>query len=118
MTPKNTLRVVATLALISLLAACGSNKKSISMKVHSDPQGAYAMIQVTNKNNENADWIFLGPTPIVTNRKMTFKDASNVSLKVIRPGFFEQTKTWSVKDFLKEHRQNKEVVWVPNMVKQ
>lgn len=88
------------------------------MKLHSDPQGAYALMQVKEKGNEQTDWIFLGPTPIVTNRAIKFDGASSVSLKVIRPGFYEQVKTWSVRDFLKEHKQNKEIVWVPNMVKQ
>ena len=75
-------------------------------------------MQVKEKGNENSDWIFLGPTPVITNKKVTFKDATSVSLKVIRPGFYEQVKTWSVKDFLKEHRQNDKIQWVPNMVKQ
>ncbi len=101
-----------------LVAACGSNKKNIAMKLHSDPQGAYALMQVKEKGNEQGDWVFLGPTPIVTNRKVKLKGASSVSLKVIRPGFYEQTKTWSVKDFLREHKQNDQIVWVPNMVKQ
>jgi len=109
---------VALICAVAALTACGSSKKNIAMKVHSDPQGAYALMQIQEKGNEQSDWIFLGPTPIVTNRKVKLNGATGVSLKVIRPGFFEQTKTWSVKDFLKEYRQNDEIVWVPNMVKQ
>lgn len=106
------------LSLVLSLAACGSSKKDFAIKLHSDPQGAYAMMQVKHNGKDQADWIFLGPTPIVTNRNIKLSGASSVSLKVIRPGFFEQVKTWSKKDFVKEHRQNREIVWIPNMVKQ
>ncbi len=111
-------QTLTVLVVLAGLTACGSNKKNIAMKLHSDPQGAYALMQVTQKGNEQADWVFLGPTPVVTNREVVLDGASTVSLKVIRPGFFEQVKTWSVKDFLKEYRQTNEIVWVPNMVKQ
>lgn len=88
------------------------------MKLHSDPQGAYALMQVKHRRSEQSDWIYLGPTPIIANRTMSFDGATSVSFKVIRTGFFEQVKTWSVRDFLQEHRRNKGIVWVPNMVKQ
>lgn len=111
-------RLLATLALAALLAACGNGKKNISMKLHSDPLGAYALLQIKEQGNENSDWVYLGPTPIIAKREFNFKGASSVSLKVIRPGFYEQVKTWSVRDFLKENRDNDGIVWVPNMVKQ
>lgn len=88
------------------------------MKLHSDPLGAYALIQVKYDGDDDPDWIFLGPTPVVTNKAISFKGATSVSLKVIRPGFYEQVKTWSAKEFLKEYKQNKTVAWLPNMVKQ
>ena len=88
------------------------------MKVHSDPLGAYALMQVTYKGNENSDWIFLGPTPIVADKLVLMDGASTVSLKVIRTGFYEQVKTWKAKEFLKELKKNKSIVWVPNMVEQ
>jgi len=88
------------------------------MKIHSDPLGAYALLQLKHKGNENSEWIFLGPTPVITDKRIVMKGATSVSLKVIRPGFYEQVKTWKTKDFLKEHKKNKQIVWVPNMVKQ
>jgi len=101
-----------------LISACGGNKKNISMKLHSDPLGAYALMQVKYKGDENPEWIFLGPTPVIINKKVVMDGATSVSLRVIRPGFFEQVKTWKAKDFLKEQRKNKSIVWVPSMVKQ
>lgn len=111
-------RLLLVVALGFALSACGSNKRDIAMKLHSDPLGAYALLQVQHEGQENPDWIFLGPTPVVTSKKIVVDGASTVSLKVIRPGFYEQVKTWKAKDFLREHKQNKEIVWVPNMVKQ
>ena len=101
-----------------LISACGANKKSISMKLHSDPLGAYALMQIKYKGNENPEWIFLGPTPVIVNKTVVVDGATSISLKVIRPGFFEQVKTWKAKDFLKEQRKNKSITWVPSMVKQ
>lgn len=108
--------VVTIIALMT--SACGSNKRAVSMKLHSDPLGAYALMQVKYAKDDNPDWIFLGPTPVVTNKQISFKGATTVSLKVIRPGFYEQVKTWSAKDFLKEYKENKTIAWLPNMVKQ
>ena len=88
------------------------------MNVLSDPLGAYALMKVTYDEEEDADWIFLGPTPIDIQKAVAFKDAKSVSIKVFRPGFFEQTKTWKAKDFMKQHKQDKKIVWVPSLVKQ
>lgn len=112
------LRTTLVISLVALLSACGANKRDIAMKVHSDPQGAYALMQVKHKDSDQADWIFLGPTPIDTNRTMAVGELSSVSFKVMRPGFFEQTKTWSGKEFLQEYKDRKEIVWIPNLVKQ
>lgn len=114
----NFFRFWTSLIVCILISACGANKKNISMKLHSDPLGAYALMQVKYKGNENSEWIFLGPTPIVVDKLVPMKGATSVSLKVIRPGFFEQVKTWKAKEFLKEQKKNKAIVWVPNMVQQ
>ena len=100
------------------LAACGTNKRDVLMKIHSDPLGAYALMQVKYKGNENSDWVFLGPTPVTLDKSINMSDAVEVSLKVIRPGFYEQTKSWKPKEFLKEHSKQNGILWVPNMVQQ
>ena len=88
------------------------------MRLHSDPLGAYALMQVKYKGNEESDWIFLGPTPVNIDKRIVMHSATSVSIKVIRPGFYEQTKTWKAKDFLKEQKQQKQIIWTPNMVQQ
>ena len=93
------IKLIFVLVFAAALSACGSSKKNFSMKVHSDPLGAYALMQVKYKGNENSEWIFLGPTPVVADKSINLSGATSVSLKVIRPGFFEQVKSWSIRDF-------------------
>ena len=111
-------KVISALLICLMVSACSSNKKTVSLKLHSDPLGAYALLQVKYKGEADSDWIFLGPTPVSIDKSIRMDGASSVSLKVIRPGFFEQVKTWKAKDFIKEQRRNKEIVWIPNMVQQ
>ena len=111
----NTLLVIVICVTIS---ACGPNRKNISMNVQSDPLGAYTLLQVKYKDNENSDWIYLGSTPIRMSKSIIFSKATQVSLKVIRPGFHDQVKTWSRKEFIKEHQQANGILWIPNMVQQ
>ena len=115
---KSSIKLLFVLALASVVSACGSSKKNFSMKVHSDPLGAYALMQVKYKGDENPEWIFLGPTPVIVDKSIKLDGARSVSLKVIRPGFFEQVKTWSIKDFKKEYGRGKKISWVPSLVEQ
>lgn len=115
---QKTLKLAFVISLSLLLIGCGSNKKNYHLNLLSDPLGAYALMQIKYKENEQADWIFLGTTPIDMNKPVIVDNAVEVSLKVIRPGFYEQVKTWRAKDFKKEHKQEEKIFWVPNMVKQ
>jgi len=112
------LKAISITGLCALLIACGGNKRHIPLNIHSDPLGAYTMIQVKYKGETNSDWIYLGATPIILDKSIEFDNAIEVSLKVIRPGFHERIKTWKKADFLKEYKRNKKIVWVPNMVRQ
>ncbi len=112
------LKLIIVLAATLLISACGSGKKDFKLNVMSDPLGAYALLQVTYEDESNSDWIFLGPTPIDIQKQVNFANAQTVSLKVFRQGFYEQVKTWKARDFLKEHKSNKGITWVPNMVQE
>ena len=115
---KNSIKLLCVLIGCAVLTACGSSKRSIAMNVQSDPLGAYLLMQVKYKGDENPEWIFLGPTPVVMEKSIRYEGATTVALKVIRPGFFEQTKTWKAKDFAREYKKNKKIVWIPSMVQQ
>ncbi|MFT4629410.1 MAG: hypothetical protein ACI9WC_002020 [Arenicella sp.] len=112
------LKLIAVIAACLLISACGSAKKNVSLKVQSDPLGAYALMQIKYKGDENTDWRFLGATPVIANKEILTSDATEVSIRVIRPGYYDQTKTWFVKDFLREYADNKQIVWVPRLVKE
>ncbi|MEO0367203.1 MAG: hypothetical protein AAF197_00300, partial [Pseudomonadota bacterium] len=92
------IKIFLLLVVSLFLTACGSNKKDVSLQVLSDPLGAYAMIQVSYENEEDSEWIFLGPTPVEIQKTVSFDNAKTVSLKVIRQGFFDQVKTWKARD--------------------
>lgn len=115
---KNSIKLLCVIIACAILTACGNGKRNIAMNVQSDPLGAYLLMQVKYKGDENPEWIFLGPTPVVMEKEIKYEGATTVALKVIRPGFFEQTKTWKARDFAREYKKNKKIVWVPSMVKQ
>ncbi|RBP53416.1 hypothetical protein [Arenicella xantha] len=115
---KESLKLLLVVSACSLLIACGNGKRNIAMQIHSDPLGAYALMQVKHEGNDSPEWIFLGPTPVVLDKSIRFDGATSVTLKVIRPGFYEQEKTWRAKDFIKDYKKYGKISWVPNMVKQ
>lgn len=111
------LKVALLVSLLSLLTACGANKQQIPISVLSDPLGAYALIKVDYEGRDQSDWIFLGATPVKLNREINFDDATKVTIKVFKEGFFEQVKTWPANEFLKEYRDRDKVLWLPSLVK-
>ena len=112
------LKSLIILITLSFLAACGPSKRDVSMKVHSDPLGAYALMQVKYAGNANADWIFLGSTPVTLDKTILMENAIEVSLRVIRPGFHDQIKSWKPREFIREHEQQNGILWIPNLVQQ
>ena len=111
-------KFIAITTLCLLIGACGTSKKNVSLKVQSDPLGAYALMQIKYKGQENADWRFLGATPVIANKEIVTSDATEVSIRVIRPGYHDQVKSWTAKDFLREFKNNKQISWVPKLVKE
>lgn len=113
---KKTIKSVALAAICVAIVGCGSSKRQVPISVLSDPLGAYALIQVEYKEQDNSDWIFLGPTPVTLNRTIKFEGATRVSIRVLKEGFFEQTKSWDAKKFLREYRDKNKVIWTPSLV--
>ena len=106
------------LALSLMMTACSPNRKDVPIQVHSDPLGAYALMQVKRKKDLDNDWIFLGPTPINLEKSVNFDGVTQVSIKVIRAGFYEQVKSWTKKDFIRESQQGDGILYIPNLVRQ
>ena len=113
---KKTIKNTALAAICVAIVGCGSSKRQVPISVLSDPLGAYALIQVEYKEQDNSDWIFLGPTPVTLNRTIKFEGATRVSIRVLKEGFFEQTKSWEAKKFLREYKDKNKVIWSPSLV--
>lgn len=111
-------KTLISLALMMLLVGCGSvGRKDVPLAIYSDPLGAYALLKVEYSDKRDSDWIFLGPTPIKVSKSIDFEKAKNVTLRVIREDFQEQSKTWSAKDFIKMSKRGDKIFWSPAMVK-
>ena len=113
---KKTIKFAAVAAICIAIIGCGSNKRQVPISVLSDPLGAYALIQVEYKKQDNSDWIFLGPTPVTLNRTIKLEGATRVSIRVIKDGFYDQTKSWEAKKFIREYKDNNKVIWSPSLV--
>jgi len=109
-------RSVTLIAICIAIVGCGSSKRQVPISVLSDPLGAYALIQVEYKKQDNSDWVFLGPTPVMLNRTIKLDGATRVSIRVIKDGFYDQTKTWEAKKFIREYKNNNKVIWSPSLV--
>lgn len=114
----STVKIIISLVLMALLVGCGSvGRKDVPLAIYSDPLGAYGLLKVEYSDNRDSDWIFLGPTPIKISKSIDFEKAKNVTLRVIREDFQEQTKSWSAKDFIKMSKNGNKIFWSPAMVK-
>ena len=113
----NQLRTASILLIVLLLAACSSSPKQIPVAVHSDPLGAFTVMQVQFRNGSSSEWAYIGITPVDINRAFNISDAKSVTIKVIKEGFFEQTKTWEIREFNDLVKSQGQVLWVPHLVK-
>ena len=111
-------RALLAMGLIAVLSACGSTKP-VKFTVHSEPPGGYVLMQVRGAGGGDADWVYLGNTPVVTVRQMdmaAIESAQSVALRIMREGFFEQTKEWGGKTFNKETEEKGTIFWNPKLV--
>lgn len=102
-----------------LLGAC-SSVTPIRFKVHSEPEGAYVLYQVTGSALPCADrWIYLGNTPLqgiyqFDTEKLRASD--RIALRVMQQGYMDQSREWTGRAFYDEVRSKGLIFWVPEMV--
>lgn len=100
--------------LAVLAASACSSIEPVKITVHSDPPGGYVVMQ-----QKSDDWIFLGNTPLVVVRQMDLDEvesSSGVLIKVMKEGYFEQSKQWGGPPFIKENDQKGGIFWNPRLV--
>ena len=109
-----------TLALLSvvILGACSSTR-NVPFTVQSDPLGAQVMLQLKSEGNTQTDWIYLGNTPLTTQRKVSSKYMSNEHtfvVQVMKEGYSNQTKEWSGKQIKEASKSDNRIYWNPKLV--
>ena len=103
--------------LVSLIGGCSSAPKQIPVAVHSDPLGAFTVMQVQYRDGNSSEWAYIGVTPVDINRAFNVSSAKSVTMKVMKEGYFEQTKTWEIREFNDLVKSQGQVLWVPHLVK-
>ena len=110
--------IVAALSMASL-AACTSTR-SVPITVQSDPLGAQVMLQL-KAGEAHGDWIYLGNTPLTTQRKVHSKHLNNdysFVVQVIKEGYSNQSKEWSGKQIKDASKGDNRIFWNPKLVEQ
>lgn len=101
---------------VSLVVGCASSQ-SIPLTINTDPLGAYVLLQVQQQKSEvEADWIFLGNTPVDITRDLILGDTEQVKIRVVKEGYFDQTRQWQTKQLKKEVKQQQRLFWNPRLV--
>jgi len=114
----NLIKTSLIVVLTALIVGCGSSaRKEVPLTLYSDPLGAYGLLKVDYSDERDSDWVFLGSTPIKISKSIDFKKAKKVSLRIIREGFTDQTKTWSAKEFKKITKGETKILWSPALIK-
>lgn len=106
------------LALLACAFGC-SSVVEVKFTVNSEPPGAYTTFQTLRPEQPDADWLYIGNTPLVTVREVNegeIESAKSVTMKVMKQGYFDQTKVWSGKQFMEEIDTKGGIFWNPHMV--
>lgn len=89
------------------------------MKVQSDPLGAYVLMKVKGEEHTESDWIYLGNTPVTTQRrfpKSYLKKDHVLVLRLLKDGYLQQSKEWRGNELEDEYKENGRLFWNPKMV--
>lgn len=107
------------LASTFLLTVGCTSTRTIKMKVGSEPNGSHVAFQMNSETSSNADWIYLGNTPVDAVRTIDLDElqsASSVKLKVMRSGYHDRIKEWTGPGFWNEYKEKDGVFWAPRLV--
>ena len=119
--PSKLFVLVLVFATTLLSAGCASSTKNVPLNIQSDPLGAYVVFQITRANGTKSDWVFLGNTPLLTTRqysKEELRNENSIVLRVMKEGFFDQTKVFKGKELRQESKSKGRVFWNPRLVPQ
>lgn len=116
--PARAAKILFFSAALIIHAGCASTQ-TVPMKVQSDPLGAYVLMKVKGGENVESDWIFLGSTPITTQRRFD-KDQLGKNrvlvLRLLKDGYLEQTKEWQGNELRSIRKEDGHLFWNPKLV--
>jgi hypothetical protein len=112
--------LICCLCASALLAGCSSPTKTVRMKIHSEPEGAYIVYKVTGPEVPCAgEWIYLGNTPfrgVHQFDKERLEDAGKITIKVMRQGYTDQIIEWDGPGFWEEAEEKGVIFWTPELI--
>ncbi|MCB1229462.1 MAG: hypothetical protein KDN19_04310 [Verrucomicrobiae bacterium] len=94
------------------LSSC-SNTRTVQFTINSEPQGAYTTFEFDSPTT-NKDAQFLGNTPISITREIDIREVpgnAEVTLRAMLPGYFDGTKIYTMKAFLREAKTKGGIFW-------
>jgi hypothetical protein len=110
---RNILWPILMLLVVSVTACSTTNR--LTLKVHTEPEGAHIVYQL-----DRSSWIYLGVTPLETIE--VFDDSQiegehSFTLKAMRYGYLDQTKEWTGEKLLLENEEQGMIFWTPRLIK-
>jgi len=107
-------------AVFFLLAGCSSPTKTVRMKIHSEPEGAYLVYKVSGSEMPcSGKWIYLGNTPYRGVHQFSedeLEEAGKITIKVMRAGYHDQIMEWDGPGFWEEVESKGVIFWTPELV--
>ena len=114
-------RALGIIVLLMTLATGCASTRAIPFRIQSDPLGAYVLLQIkSSRIGDSSDWIFVGNTPLSTTRSLSdrqLQSAESVTIRVMKEGYFDQSKQWNPKSLLVEQKEKGMVFWNPRLVR-
>jgi len=111
-------KVILAAVSTGILIGCASNK-TIPMKIQSDPLGAYVLIKHKGREDADSEWIFLGNTPLTTQRHFDKDELDGSEVLVVRllkDGYLEQVKEWQAAELRRIGGDDQPLFWNPKLV--
>jgi len=118
--PSRSLALSIIVLLMALATGCASTR-AVPFTIQSDPLGAYVLLQIKSSQiGDASDWIFVGNTPLSTTRTLSdrqLRSAESVTIRVMKEGYFDQSKQWNPNSLLVEKKEKGMVFWNPRLVR-
>ncbi|MDH3379602.1 MAG: hypothetical protein OEQ39_21970 [Gammaproteobacteria bacterium] len=118
--PSRSLALSIIVLLMALATGCASTR-AVPFTIQSDPLGAYVLLQIKSSQiGDSSDWIFVGNTPLSTTRTLSdrqLRSAESVTIRVMKEGYFDQSKQWNPNSLLVEKKEKGMVFWNPRLVR-